>query len=129
MFLNLELVQFKPIWHDSRPLQSSTSWDFRSDLLTLIHIEHDCRKRKDRVHLTMVITSSYLSPILLAIFWAICLWNIEHSIPTLPETENTNGMKKQCSILITRLLHWHFFYHRLNHWRSPRLWVVIQAQL
>ena len=60
----------------------------------------------------MDITSSYLSPVFLAIFWAICLWNIEPSLPTLPETENTNGMEVQCSMLITRLLYWRFFSFR-----------------
>ena len=41
----------------------------------------------------MDINFSYRSPVLLTIFWAIRLRNIEHSLPTLLGTPKTNGVK------------------------------------
>ena len=41
----------------------------------------------------MDINFSYRSPVLLTIFWAIRLRNIEHSLTTLLGTLKTNGVK------------------------------------
>ena len=53
--------------------KSPTSSDFCSHLLPLIHIEKHRRIRNDSAHLMMDIIFSDLSPVLLVIFWAICL--------------------------------------------------------
>ena len=78
--------------------ESATSLNFCSDLLPLIHIVRDHRKRNNSVHLMIYIIFSYLLPVVLMIIWAICLWNIEHSLLTLPETENTNEVKMPCTV-------------------------------
>lgn len=84
------------------------SWGFYSELLPLIRIENDRRIRKDSVHLMMEIIFSQLSPVLLAVFWAICLWN---SLPKHSETKSTNTVRMPHSMLITRLYCWSFFSH------------------
>ena len=68
-----------------------------------MHIEQDSRISSDSVHRIMDI-------ILLPFIWAVSLWKIEHSLPTLLETENTNAVEVTCSMFITRLLYWRFFF-------------------
>ena len=117
---NFETAQLTNIWIDRRQLQSRQQVQiFCSDLL-LIHIQQDRRIRNYSVHLIKNIIFSYFLPVLLAIFWVICLWNIEHSSPTLLETENTNGVKVPCSMFITRL----FNLRCLSH-VSQEFWLVI----
>ena len=56
----------------------------------------------------MEIFFSHLSPVLLAVFLAICLWN---SLPKHSETKITNTVRVPRSMLITRLFCWSFFSH------------------
>ena len=40
---------------------------------------------------------------------------------TIPETENTNGLKAPCSMFMTRLLHWRFFLSEV----SLEFWLML----
>ena len=63
----------------------------KKDVLPLLHIiKQNRRMRNDSVDLMKDVIFSHLSPFSLTIFWAIGLWNIEHSLPIPPEIENTN---------------------------------------
>ena len=104
-----EIAQLINIWNSLRPLQKHQQVQI-SDLLSLRHTEqyiNQCRSDDER---NILITFTCFKGDLLV----ICLWNIQHSLPTLAETENGNGVKVTCSVFITRLLHWRFFFFLMS---------------
>ena len=63
------------------------------------------RTKKDSFTRMSRVTSSYRSPVLVAILFASVLWNREASGAITPFTVKTNGVKVPCSISMTRWLY------------------------